>query len=61
MIVETESYFTGYCRCLDGSRMVTAEYFDGKWEIDCSYGSCPYEPVCPIAGDLRCLIADTEA
>ena len=53
--METESYFTGYCRCFDSSRMVTAEFYDGKWEVDCSFGNCPYETVCQIAESLRDL------
>ncbi len=47
-----ELILTGYCRCADGSRMVTAE-LDDKWYVDCSYGSCPYESSCGIAARLR--------
>ena len=34
-----ERYLTGYCRCLDGSRMVEVLIEDGHVEeCDCSYG-----------------------
>ena len=52
--MEKEAFFTGYCRCLDQSRMVAAVSEDGELtEVDCSYGSCPHEPVCPIAQQIR--------
>ena len=53
--MEEELFFTGYCRCLDDSRMVTAEWEDGAWEIDCQFGNCPYEPVCQIAEKLQAM------
>ena len=50
-----ELIVSGYCRCQDGSRMVTAELDGGKWYIDCSFGNCPYESVCEIAKQLSRL------
>ena len=52
--MEEEYIFTGYCRALDGSRMVTVET-DGSeiLEIDCGYGGCPHEQSCPIARKIR--------
>ena len=47
--MEDEVILTGYCRCLDQSRMVTVEVYNGATEVDCSYGSCPYEASCAIA------------
>lgn len=44
---------SGYCRCIDGSRMVTAELESGKWCVDCNYGNCPYEGSCDIARSLQ--------
>lgn len=53
--MEDEVILTGYCRCLDQSRMVTVELYDGTVEADCSYGSCPYESGCAIAEKIRQL------
>ena len=39
-----EIFLTGYCRCLDKSRIVLVE--DG--EADCAYESCPYKDICEI-------------
>ena len=38
-----ERYLTGYCRCLDASRIVEVVTEDGNLEArDCSYGSCKF-------------------
>lgn len=52
--MQEEYFFTGYCRCIDGSRMVTVET-DGEKVTDtgCGYGSCPYEPNCQIAQKIK--------
>ena len=50
-----EKILTGYCRCIDGHRMVTAEKEDGAWCADCNFGNCPYEVNCEIAKDLQGL------
>ena len=50
-----EQFVSGYCRVQDGARTVTAEWEDGKWIADCSYGNCPYEGSCQIAQRLRQL------
>ena len=48
--MEIEKFFSGYCRQLDGSRMVEVILQDGQIEeVDCCYGSCIYEPNCQIA------------
>lgn len=47
--MEEERFFSGYCRQIDGSRMVTLELEDGRLsDVDCCYGSCLYEAACPI-------------
>lgn len=51
--MDDELILTGYCRSIDGHRMVTAEMEDGTWCADCSYGSCPYEANCDIAKRIR--------
>ncbi len=56
-----EEFISGYCRSMDASRMVAVEEEDGQWEIDCCYGSCPYEPACQIAEKVWELIKQQEA
>jgi hypothetical protein len=52
--MEKEVFLSGYCRVQDQSRMVCAVVVDGKVEeVDCCYGSCPYEPNCQIAAGIR--------
>lgn len=42
--METEKFVSGYCRQLDGSRMVEVILEDGAvTETDCCYGSCVYK------------------
>ena len=54
--METEAFFSGYCRQLDASRIVEVILEDGKiTEIDCCYGNCVYEGSCPIAKELNSL------
>ena len=52
--MDTEVFFTGYCRCLDSSRMVEVVY-DGTWEADCEFPHCPYASVCQIAKEMEAL------
>ena len=48
--MEKEAFFSGYCRRLDASRMVAVFAVDGALEeVDCQYGSCPYQSDCQIA------------
>jgi len=48
-----EKIFTGYCRCLDQSRMVTVETEAGQpSEIDCDYSLCVHRMQCPIAEQI---------
>ena len=50
MSMEDEKIFSGYCRTLDQSRMVTVELTDGRIDdVDCLYPDCVYAPNCPIA------------
>ncbi len=46
-----EEFITGYCRCLDQSRMVLVE--DG--EPDCEFVNCPHAMNCKIAEKIRQL------
>ena len=51
--MEQELFFSGYCRCLDQSRMVTVETEPGQApEIDCAYFQCIHQDQCPIAQQI---------
>jgi len=52
--MEQEKILSGYCRQLDGSRIVEVILEDGEiTEVDCCYGSCIHEGNCPIAKEIR--------
>ena len=52
--METEVYYSGYCRQLDASRIVEVILEDGKvTEADCLYGNCIYQSNCPIAAEIE--------
>ena len=51
--METEKFLSGYCKHLDGSRMVEVILEDSEiTEVDCCYGTCIYQANCPIAKEL---------
>ena len=57
--MEKESFISGYCRRLDGSRMVEVITQDGSLcEADCDFGTCPHEPNCTIAQGIRELLSE---
>lgn len=47
-----EKIISGYCRCLDQSRMVTLELDGDSPEIDCAYFSCIHQNSCAIAQQI---------
>ena len=52
-----ERYLTGYCRCLDASRIVEVVTENGKLdECDCSYGRCKFQSQCTIAQSIEELL-----
>ncbi len=52
--MEQEQFFTGYCRAADHSRTVMAVTENGQLqEVDCGFGRCPHEGVCPIGQKIR--------
>ena len=52
--MEIEKFISGYCRVLDCSRLVEVILENGSvTEVDCCYGSCIYQPNCPIANDKK--------
>ena len=57
--MEQEHFISGYCRCIDGSRMVELVTEDGKLcEVDCSFESCPYTTNCTVAARIKELTED---
>ena len=50
-----ETFITGYCRCLDKSRIVLVE--DG--EADCEFSACPHAPNCEIGKKIQQLLEET--
>ena len=54
--MEREVFFSGYCRCMDASRMVAVCVEDGHiTAADCNFGACPYESDCPLGQKIRAL------
>ena len=57
--MEIEKFLSGYCKQLDSSRMVAILIEDGRLtEADCCYGSCVYQPNCPIAKEIDTLLEE---
>lgn len=52
--MEQEAFFSGYCRSLDASRMVTAVKEQGRLtEVDCDFKTCLYADHCPVGKRIR--------
>ena len=52
--MEREVFLSGYCRCLDQSRMVAVVTDNGRLtDVDCGYPDCPYAPGCPVAQKIE--------
>ena len=48
--MEKEVFVSGYCRQIDGSRMVEVILEDKRLEeVDCCYGNCVYQNNCILA------------
>jgi len=59
--METEKFLSGYCRQLDGSRMVELVIADGALaEVDCCYGNCAYQGSCCIAQAIAQAVSDAQ-
>jgi len=57
--MEQERFFSGYCRTIDKSRMVTVETEDGQLlEVDCCFETCIHAPNCTIAAEIRQLLKE---
>ena len=56
--MEREDFFSGYCRCIDNSRMVALVTVDGQIdEVDCNYENCPHKIECQIAQKIDEFLA----
>ena len=56
--MEREDFFSGYCRCIDNSRMVALVTVDGRVdEVDCNYENCPHRNECQIAKKIDEFLA----
>ena len=59
--MEKESFFTGYCRVIDQSRMGAAVTENGALtEVDCCFETCVHTPNCLIAKAIRELLNEGE-
>ena len=55
--MEKEAFFSGYCRTIDDSRMVSVFVEDGiLTEVDCCYETCIHVPNCIIAKKIKELL-----
>ena len=54
IVMEKEMFITGYCRALDGSRVVEVILEDGQvTEVDCAYPGCIHSQSCEIAKEIK--------
>ena len=59
MKIEKEAFFSGYCRTIDDSRMVSVFVEDGiLTEVDCCFENCIHTPNCSIAQAVKELLED---
>lgn len=59
--MEKESFFSGYCRTTDESRIVTTITENGKlMEVDCCFETCVHAQNCTIAAQIRQLFRPTD-
>ena len=59
--MEQEKFFSGYCRNIDGSRMICAVKENGQLlEADCDYPSCPFIQECTIANEITAYLKETK-
>lgn len=55
-----EKTFSGYCRNIDGARIVLLESDGQQTDIDCDYGSCAYRAECSIGREITQMLEQTE-
>ena len=55
--MEQEKFFSGYCRNIDGNRMVCAVKENGELsEADCDYPACPFIGECTVGESITAFL-----
>lgn len=58
--MEKETFFSGYCRTQDCSRMVCAVAEDDKLtDVDCSFEACPFTADCTVAQAITAFVKES--
>lgn len=52
---------TGYCRVLDGNRVLCCEKEENRWSTDCLYPNCDFVSSCRVLENAREKLRDSEA
>ena len=55
-----ERIVTGYCRKLDGSRVLCMEREGGQWRTDCLYPDCEFSGTCRLMAPALAETTDPE-
>lgn len=55
-----EVMLSGYCRALDGSRVLCCERENGGWQTDCLYPGCLFAAECRLISAAKEKIPDFE-
>ena len=55
-----ELIVTGYCRKLDGNRVLCCEWEDGEWSTDCLYPYCDFASVCKLIEKVKKPVEESQ-
>ena len=60
-----EKFLTGFCRQLDGTRMVALEYGEGPegrelLEVGCAFETCVHRAACEVGKAIEALLSREE-
>jgi len=56
-----ELIVTGYCRKLDGNRVLCCEWEDGEWITDCLYPYCDFASVCTLIEKVKKPVEESQS
>jgi len=56
-----ELIVTGYCRVLDGNRVLCCEQDGAEWVTDCVYPRCEFAGTCRVLENAREKLGDSTA
>ncbi|MBR6952124.1 MAG: hypothetical protein IKH56_10435 [Oscillospiraceae bacterium] len=59
--MKDELIVTGYCRKLDGSRVLCCEWESGGWSTDCLYPACEFASVCSLIEKVKKPLEETQS